>query len=271
MFTVSEIIDIARLSQAFAANDIEQQGAFGGGMDLLLPQKLYTVRKDIQWMYGLDPNETTLRETANYLYALCGKYAIEANASIAAGGAVVVPIQPIPATGSTLNWIEVRKADFANATDYVDSRLVGKELSVLGSWLGSRLIEEGIEWEVINGGGVRILIDGFDSTAFDDDTIVFRIDINGEIEVGGEQTVFNYDLSEVTVITNMPTGTNNPVRYVIIKPNGFAYTWGSDYVFTDNNPEQPDANGVGTKQIYTFMYVAGVGDVCIGQSLNVPI
>lgn len=272
MFTVPQIIDIAKLSQAYAANDIELNGLYGGGMDLLLPQKLFTVRKDIEWLYNLKPSDVTLTPTSNYLYALCGKYALLANATISGGGAVVVPIVPSPAIGSTLNWIEVRKADFANTTDYVDSRLAGKEMSVLGSWLGSRLIEEGIEWETINGGGIRILIAGFDSTTFDDETIIFRIDINGDIAAGASESTYTYDLTaDATSITNLPTGTSYQIRNVIIKPNGYTYTWGTDFKFTDNWPEQPDAISANTKQVYTFMYIAGVGDVCIGQSLNISL
>lgn len=274
MLTPTQILQIAKCSEYLSGNDIAKGALFGKRLNPLLNRIIYAERKALEWMLGMDSNYSTLQDVANYVLWLCGKYWIQANAIIngGGGGQPVTPVSPTPITGSFLNWIEVKKADFANGTDYIDSRLEGKDLSVIGSWLGSKILEPGIEWETINGGGVRILIDGFNSADFDDDIIVFRIDINGEIAEGLPVNTYTYDLTEATEIPNMPTGNPlNPVRYIIIKPNGFAYTWASDYVFTDNMPEQPSAIDVDTKQIYTFMYVAGLGDVCIGQSLNAAL
>lgn len=273
MLTPTQIEQIALASEYLSGNDIAKGSLFGKRLNTKLNQIIYAERMALTWMLSKDSGYSTLQQVANYVLWLCGKYWLEANYIISQGGGgqPITPITPSPLVGSTLNWIEVRKADFANTTDYVDTRLVGKDLSVLGSWLGSRLLEEGIEWETINGGGVRILIDGFDSSAFDDDTIVFRIDINGDISAGLPQTVYTYDLSANTEIPSMPTGSNSQIRYIVIEPNGYDYTWATTFIWTDNMPEQPLANGVNTKQIYTFMYVAGVGDVCIGQSLNVPL
>jgi hypothetical protein len=272
--TPTVINQAAKVSEYLAGNDIAKGRLFGRKIMPNLNKVIYLERKALDWMLGQDSSYSTIQQVANYVKWLCGMYYLQAQAIIdmGGGGQSVTPVSPSPLVGSTLNWIEVRKADFANATDYVDDRLQGKDLSVLGSWLGSRLIEEGIEWESINGGGVRILIDGFDSSAFDDDTIIFRIDINGEIAAGAAQSTYTYDLTtDATPITNLPTGTAYQIRNVVVKPNGYTYTWGSDFKFTDNWPEQPLAIDVDTKQVYTFMYIAGVGDVCVGQSLNIAL
>jgi hypothetical protein len=97
LFTVSEIILIAKKSQFLASNDIQRKGYFGGGIDLQLPRKIKAVRENVEWMYNLDPTDDTLVGTANYLLSLCGAYSFKANAI--SGGGTVSPIAP----PSTLN------------------------------------------------------------------------------------------------------------------------------------------------------------------------
>lgn len=50
--TVIEKIDIAKLSQAYAITDIIKYGLYGGGCDLLLPRKIYCIRKNVEWLYN---------------------------------------------------------------------------------------------------------------------------------------------------------------------------------------------------------------------------
>jgi hypothetical protein len=115
--TVAEKIDIAKLSQYIATNAIQKSGLYGGGEDLLLPRKLYCIRKNVEWLYDQDPTNETLIATSNYLLALCGKYQFAALAAQNAGGSIV-PISvgsgpnaldfivsassPIPTGGTTL-------------------------------------------------------------------------------------------------------------------------------------------------------------------------
>lgn len=94
MPTPAEMIDIGRLSQFLAANDIAKKGLYGGGVDLNLPRKIYMIRKNLEWLYDLDSSDETLQATANYLYALCGRYALAAQ-NISGGSGVVSPINPI--------------------------------------------------------------------------------------------------------------------------------------------------------------------------------
>lgn len=103
LFTVSEIILIAKKSQFLASNDIQRKGYFGGGIDLQLPRKIKAVRENVEWMYNLDPTDDTLVGTANYLLSLCGAYAFKANA-ISGGGGTVSPIAP-PQTLNPLQFV----------------------------------------------------------------------------------------------------------------------------------------------------------------------
>ena len=78
MYTPRQVIKIAKVSQYLAENDIDKKGLYGGGMDLLLPKKLYCVRKNVSWMYEINPNDSSLQAATNYLLALCGKYGVAA-------------------------------------------------------------------------------------------------------------------------------------------------------------------------------------------------
>jgi len=78
--TVAQIISIAKVSQYLCTVDIEKTGLYAGGTDLNLPRKLYSTRKDIEYQYELDPSNEDIAPTAAYLYALCGKYGLYAQA-----------------------------------------------------------------------------------------------------------------------------------------------------------------------------------------------
>lgn len=274
MATESVILTNAPVACYLAANAIEKNGISGRGfLDDKLPIKIRFLYKFIKKIYDLDPSYTGMYQNCQYLWEVCGIFGVQAMAitNSSSGGGSVTPVTPI--SGSLLNWIEVRKSDFFNATEYRDSRLKGKDLSVDGNWLGERIVKENIEWMKLNDGGVKILIDGFDSQSsdFSSSDIIIRILINGSITAGEPVSTYTYDLTEATEIPNMPTGTANQVRNIVIRPNGFTYTWASDFIFPTNWPVQPEAISENTEQIYTFLYRAGIGDVCIGQSLDIAI
>ena len=101
--TVLQKIQIAQISQFLAGNEIEKAGYEGGGEDLRLPRKLYMIRKNVQWLYNLDPSDSTLTSTSNYLYALCNRYKFAAESKINTGGSVA-PISPI-AVPEPYDWV----------------------------------------------------------------------------------------------------------------------------------------------------------------------
>lgn len=94
--TISEIIPIAELSQTYAVNDIYKRGLFGGGVDANLARKIYCVRKNVDFMYNIDPTYSTLDGCGKFLYAICSPYSAKAattlaNAQGGGGTSVVVP------------------------------------------------------------------------------------------------------------------------------------------------------------------------------------
>ena len=75
MLTIPQRIQIAEFSQYLAVIDIEKGGLHSGGTDFLLPRKIEVIRKNISKRYDLDPTDTTLEETSNYMMAMCsGQY-----------------------------------------------------------------------------------------------------------------------------------------------------------------------------------------------------
>lgn len=90
MPTVSEIINIAKASQYLARLAINRGGIWGSGVDPLLPRKLYNIRKDVEWLLGLDPSSETLMGVAKFLYALCAPFSALASVVVAAGGGGIV-------------------------------------------------------------------------------------------------------------------------------------------------------------------------------------
>ena len=103
-------LNIASISEYLSYVAIQQGGLNGGGIPLDLPQKIYTIRKSIAYWYALDPTDTTLVATGNYLMALCGLYGLEAQEVTASGGTVApsatstapLPLQfEVAASGTT--------------------------------------------------------------------------------------------------------------------------------------------------------------------------
>lgn len=89
-FTTSEIISYAKISQYLCAVEIMKKGLYAGGIDIQLPNKIYNIRKSVEYWYDLDSTDTTLVATGNYLQAICGKYFLQAQAVEGVAGAIAV-------------------------------------------------------------------------------------------------------------------------------------------------------------------------------------
>ncbi len=141
--TVAQIIDIAKKSQYLAQNDIANQGLFGGGVDLLLPNKIYNIRKSVEYWYELDPSDTTITKTSNALLALCNKYYLQAQ-SISGSGGSVSPISP-----STYSPNE--KQFTVSVSSYIAT---GESSKIITEFIGYNLIfvRNGITQYTINDG-----------------------------------------------------------------------------------------------------------------------
>lgn len=88
MPTVAEIVSIYPVAQYLATIDINKRGLFGGGVDVNLPRKIYMIGKTVERIYNDDPSDTTLIPTADFLYALCGKFGMQAQSISGDAGAI---------------------------------------------------------------------------------------------------------------------------------------------------------------------------------------
>lgn len=100
--SIATILTIAKISQYLAANQVAQDlYTRGTSNDLGLAQKIYEERKSLELLYELDPTSTSLVGPANYLYALCGKFALAAQ-TIISNLAIAAPVVTGPASATVL-------------------------------------------------------------------------------------------------------------------------------------------------------------------------
>ncbi len=106
--TNQDIVNIARISQYLVSNAYANGGLFGKGLDRLWARKLYNIRKDVEWLLNLDPTNSTLITTANYLFALCAPFNGQASiiAASGSGGIIVNPSmgQPVNLANISLEF-----------------------------------------------------------------------------------------------------------------------------------------------------------------------
>lgn len=91
--TVAQIIDIAKISQYLAQVDMNKGNLFSPRVAPLTPQILYLERKAVEWMYNIDPSNTSLFQTSQYLYSLCRGYNLQAQQISGTAGSIS-PVQP---------------------------------------------------------------------------------------------------------------------------------------------------------------------------------
>lgn len=103
--TIAQIMDIWPIAQYLAANDIQDRRSNSGAVDVNLPQKIFSIGTAVQRIYDADPTDTTLTATSRYLYALCGKYGIQASV-VAQTSGTVSSVTPITSTiPQPLDWV----------------------------------------------------------------------------------------------------------------------------------------------------------------------
>jgi hypothetical protein len=86
------------------------------------------------------------------------------------------------------------------------------------------------------------------------------------------ETIYNFNLTENTVIPDIAHTSTTVLLTIYIRPNGFDYTWDSGYVDGDNLVFEPDANGVNTLQQYKFQYSSFLGKlILVNKVINIAI
>lgn len=95
--TSEQNIQIGQVSMYLSLVDVAKK-KFTEGIpyyDQQLPLLIALETDCVNWQYEIDSSDSTLRETSDYLYALCGRYALEAQNVINAGGVVVTPVEDV--------------------------------------------------------------------------------------------------------------------------------------------------------------------------------
>lgn len=149
MPTTQEIINIAKVSQYLCENDIAKKGLSGGGIDLQLPNKIYNIRKNVEWLNGLDSNDDSLIKTGNYLYALCAPY--NQQAAFIIGGGNSGNISPIGS--SNYSYVKRQYTITSDSVSFFHSDLVdARDLSIFLD--NQPLLVEGTDYTFYSATGV---------------------------------------------------------------------------------------------------------------------
>jgi hypothetical protein len=106
MLSVPQIIQIAKISQYLAVADIAKGTIFSPVVKAapFTPQIIYMERKALEYQYDNNPSDSSLIKVGNYVYALCGKYAVQAQ-NIEGNGGIVANIDPLPVLPMPLDFI----------------------------------------------------------------------------------------------------------------------------------------------------------------------
>lgn len=106
-YPVATIIDIGKVSQGLALVDNLKQKSFkNGAIDNRLPLLIFLVRRTVEYGYEVDPLGDTTTSLANYLYALCRRYANLALNKLGQGGGGII-IDPGSGQPINLRWVNM--------------------------------------------------------------------------------------------------------------------------------------------------------------------
>lgn len=169
MPSISLTIQIADVSQLLASADVAKGCLFGQKVDPRLPIMLYVENEPLKKIYTADPTYSGLQEIADYVYALCGRYAAKATNIInGGGGGSVAPITP------TQNFpIYITSSDFTTATFYPNTRLFGNSIAIFVNELNQYFFE-GTGFTV-DATGMTVLIPGFDASQYTYNIIIEKV------------------------------------------------------------------------------------------------
>jgi len=166
MPTPAEVYDLLPVAQYLASDYVaKKKFQFGKTFDDRLPIFLFVEGKIFRKIYSLDPTYSGLQVAADYLYEAMGRFGLGASYVITnGGGGSIAPISPLSpfVMGKYLVEVNGGVPDFANATDYDDPDIAGKNLVVFWNDI-PRFLIPGTEWAYTLT-GIRILIGGFDAT-----------------------------------------------------------------------------------------------------------
>lgn len=281
-YTTADIILWAKISQALASVEERKKAATrGAAVDPLHSRQLYVERKTVEWYSTQGTIDTDILYTiSNFLFALTFPYGLKAQFISGGSGGQVVPVSP-----SSDNLLVPYDFIVSTTTSTGAPLKVDDTVVMLDGSNGTQNFR-GCNVEFYRGGQPQYTTNpGDGSTYYTWNPSTGRLQIYGAASLGEpfrivpttgitgtatnpDHTTVSYNLTTTTTIPN-PTANTTYVT-IIITPNGESYSWGTDFIFSDNYPEQPGAIAASTIQIYTFQKVNSRW-LCIDQSLNIPV
>lgn len=117
MLSVPQIINIAKASLYLASVDVLKGNLYSPRLIPESSKMIYMELQAVEWMYNLDPNNSSLIETTNYLYSLCRGYNLQAKNIVCApstlavfsqtqgGGIYDVSLSGIPQAGDVVDIV----------------------------------------------------------------------------------------------------------------------------------------------------------------------
>ena len=158
--TIPQIIEVGKISQYLSANKNAKTVVVNYGKlpQNNLPLMIKIVREDIEYMFNNTPTNTTLFGNANYLYSLCGGYAVEAEyiMGLNNGGSPLTPLVP----GSLANiqfTVGVGDAPANGSTEYVNTALANNNTYSIYDSGRANFLVQGVDFNYRIAGGFTLL------------------------------------------------------------------------------------------------------------------
>lgn len=159
-FDVPTIIEIAETSLPFAVTDTLKSQLFSPRINPKLPTLIYMELQSVKWAYGQTPSYQDIQFTSNYLYDLCGIYALRARNAQGGG----IPITPVGPTDDCTGLVLITEIDFEDdGVTVLNTDWVNKRLFIFWNNIPKYIFSETGDWEYVLSGGFKILIPGFDA------------------------------------------------------------------------------------------------------------
>lgn len=207
----ADTLQIAEVSEYLAGNDLALGALFGQRITPKLNWIIYNERKALEWMLGQNPTYPTLQAVANYVYWLCGKYALAAIQIInkGSGGTAVLPSM---ATNPTGYWeLRINSSFFQTSTTYDDPTIIGYALDIYDNNSQRYLNYPNTPLDFgYTSTGIKFYIDGFDAFNNEYDFII-------TVKGGG-------------VSSGAPSSANLPVRITVHNQNEIIINWTTDLI-----------------------------------------
>ncbi len=128
--SIQDTIDIAKISTYLSGNDNASGALWGARLNPNLQRLIYIEMKSLEWAYEQSGTYPNIDFIANYVYALCGRYGIKAQAILdGGGGGSVVPVSPVTAP----NPIEF----VVSSSSYIP---IGADTKTITSFIGYNLL-----------------------------------------------------------------------------------------------------------------------------------